>query len=482
MDEYDLAAIGGGPGGYVGAIRAAQLGLRVVLFEKDRVGGLCLNWGCIPSKAILKNADVANYVRSAADWGIDVAGASYRFEAAIDRSREVVQRIVGGVETLLNENGITVVRAPAALGDTGTIMAGGASYRARNTLIATGASPNGITGVEIDGKVIITSRHALERRDAPQRALIIGGGPVGVEFAYAWSSYGAKVQIVEQLPTLLPREDPDIGTALARSFTRRGIVSLTDTTVDGVDVHSMSATIRLMTPDGPARFEADTVLVAAGFAPHTDGLSLENAGVQTDERGFIMIGDDLQTNVPGVYAVGDVTGKLMLAHTASHQGVVVAERIAGLNPPSVDYMQIPRAVFCQPQVATIGYTEQEAVEAGFAVKSGRFPLVALGQAIAVAETEGFVKVVADAGTAQVLGIHMIGHDVNQLLGEAALTMLLEATTHELGYAVAAHPTLAEGLKEAALAVDGAAIHVAHRRRLAAKGTDRHPNSTKPELG
>lgn len=469
MAGYDVAIIGGGPGGYVAAIRAAQLGLSVVLFEKERVGGLCLNWGCIPSKAVLKNADVVNYVREGAAWGLRNAGAvSFDFGAAIDRSREVVEKIVSGVEGLLKDNGVTVVSAGASLKGTRTVSAGGNDYEAKHIILATGASTRMLPGVQPDGRVVLTSREALARREAPKQAVIIGAGPVGVEFAYTWSSYGAEVTLVELLDTLVPLEDPDIGRQLKRSFEGRGIRCLVKTRVEGVAVEGDVARVSVKGEAGEEIIEADTVLVAIGFVPHTAGLNLESAGVAT-QRGFVTIDDRMQTNVPGIYAVGDVTGKLMLAHVASAQGILAAEHIAGKTVPALDYVQLPRATFCQPQVGSIGYTETAAKEAGYKVKTGRFPLTALGKATAAGNTEGFVKVVADEATGQVLGIHMIGHDVNDLLGEATMIALLEATTIEVGFAVHAHPTLAEAIKEAALAVEGEAIHIARRRAAQVQG-------------
>ncbi len=462
MARYDIAIIGGGPGGYVAAIRAAQLGKRVVVFERDRVGGLCLNWGCIPSKAILRNADVVNLVRDASRWGVSVTEPKFDFGSAIDRSRKVVDQLVGGVEGLLRDNGVEVVTGTASLAWPGGVQSGGKRYETGAVIIATGANARMLPGVAAGGKVVLTSREALARRDAPGRVVIIGGGPIGVEFAHIWASYGSKVTVVEMLDTLVPLEDPDIGRQLKRSFEARGITCLVKTRVDSVAVKGKSATVKLSGPEGASEVRADAVLVAIGFIPHTEGLNLEAAGVAT-ERGFITIDDQMRTNIPGIYAIGDVTGKLMLAHVASHQGVLAAEHIAGKETPQVDYVQMPRATFCQPQIGSIGYTEQQARDAGFTVKTGRFPFTALGKAIATGETEGFVKVVADAPTGQVLGIHMIGHDVNDLLGEATMVALLEATTIELGFAVHAHPTLGEALKEAALAVDGEAIHIAHRK-------------------
>lgn len=463
MAEYDVAIIGGGPGGYVAAIRAAQLGKSVVLFERDRVGGLCLNWGCIPSKALLKNADVVNLVREATTWGIGgVDKATYDLGAAIDRSRAVVDRVVGGVEGLLRDNGVTTVTGEASLKDTRTIRCAGKEYRAKAIIIATGASTRMLPGLQADGNVVLTSREVLERREVPKSAVIIGAGPIGVEFAHLWRSYGSEVTVVELLDTLIPLEDPDAGRALKRAFEQRGITCLVKTRFDGLEVENGKATVRLKGEDGDRSLEADVVLVAVGFVPHTQGLNLEGAGVVT-QRGFITIDDAMQTNIPGIYAIGDVTGKLMLAHVAMQQGVVAAEHIAGKPVPALDYVQMPRATFCQPNVGSIGYTEQAAKDAGFKVKTGRFPLTALGKSVAVGHTEGFVKIVADEPTGQVLGIHMVGYDINDLLGEATMVALLEATTIEVGFAVHTHPTLAEAIKEAALAVEGEAIHIARRR-------------------
>jgi len=462
MTRYDVGIIGGGPGGYVAAIRAAQLGLKVVLFEADRVGGLCVNWGCIPSKALLKNADAVSVVRDAANWGITVKDPVFDLGSAIDRSRKVVDQLVKGVEGLLRENGVDVVTGMATLRDRNTIDCSGDAYEVENVIVATGAATRQLPGVKVDGKVVLTSREALERRETPGRAVIIGAGPVGVEFAHLWNTYGADVTVVEMLNDVLPLEDRDVSRQLRRSFEARGIHCLVGTRVESVTVKKGVATVAVTTSDGASEIEADAVVVAIGFVPNTEGLGLEALGVET-ERGFIKVGDGLETNVPGVYAIGDVTGKLMLAHVASQQGVIAAERIAGKQTPVLDYVQMPRATFCQPQVGSIGYTEQQAKDAGYRVKTGRFSLGALGRAVAAGHTEGFVKVVADESTGQVLGIHMIGHDVNDLLGEATIVALLEATAVEVGFAVHAHPTLAEAIKEAALAVDGEAIHVARKK-------------------
>lgn len=470
MTSYDVAIIGGGPGGYVAAIRAGQLGLSTILFERDRVGGLCLNWGCIPSKAILRNADVVNLVREANRWGISVENPTFDLGSAIDRSRKVVDQLVNGVEVLLREAGVETVLGAATLKDRNTVTVAGKDYAARNIILATGASTRSLPSAPVDGKVVITSREALEVRMPPARAVIIGAGPVGVEFAHIWASYGSDVTVVEMLDTMVPLEEPDAGRLLKRSFEARGIKCLVKTKVDSVKVEGGAATVAVTGEGGPQTLEADLVLVAIGFVPHTEGLNLERIGVAT-ERGFIAIDGQMQTSVPGIYSIGDVTGKLMLAHVAMEQGVIAAEHISGQQVASLDYIQMPRATFCQPQVGSIGYTEEQAKRAGFKVKTGRFPLTALGKAIAIGETEGFVKVVADEPTGQVLGIHIVGHDANDLLGEATIIALLEATTVEVGFAVHAHPTMTEAIKEAALAADGHAIHIARKKsaRVAPQG-------------
>jgi dihydrolipoamide dehydrogenase len=363
---------------------------------------------------------------------------------------------------LLKENGVTLVQETASFAEKGRIQAGDTEYEVKSAIIAAGVANRELPGAEIDGKVVITSREALEMRRPPKRAVVIGAGPVGVELGYIWASYGSDVTVVELLDTLLPQEDADIGRQLKRSFEGRGIKSMVKTEVESVQVKGKTASVKVSGPDGEQALEADTVLVAIGFVPKLEGLNVEPLGLEL-ERGYIAIDDHMQTNAAGVYAIGDITGKLPLAHVAMQQGVIAAEHIAGRDVPVLDYVQMPRATFCQPQVGSIGYTEQGAKDAGYRVKTGRFPLTALGRAVAIGETEGFVKVVADEPTGQVLGIHMIGHDVNDLLGEATMIALLEATTIEVGFAVHAHPTLAEGIKEAALAVDGEAIHIARRR-------------------
>ncbi len=469
MADYEVAVIGGGPGGYACAIRAGQQGKKTVLFERESLGGTCLNWGCIPSKALLKNADVVNLVRDAAKWGITADNMSADYAAAVDRSRTIVDQMVDGVAKLLKGADVDVVSAEASFKRKGVITAGGIDYAVQDIVLATGASTRMLPGARIDGKVVITSREALALRTAPKRAVIIGAGPIGVEFAHVWASYGAKVTLVEMLDDIVPQEDPDVSKQLRRSFKARNITSLIGTKFKSLEKKARSATVTVSKDGKTSELTTDVVLVAIGFVPHTSSLNLLATKIATD-RGFVMVDDQMRTNVPGTYAIGDVTGRMMLAHVATQQGIIAAEQIAGRGNPPLDYIQMPRASFCQPQIGSVGYTEPAAKAAGFEVKTGRFPFAALGKAIAVGETEGFVKIVADAETGQVLGVHIIGHDITDLMGEASLASVLEATTRELGFAVHVHPTLSEALKEAALAVDYEAIHITQRRRKAPAGT------------
>ncbi len=460
MADYDVVVLGSGPGGYVAAIRAGQLGLRTAIVERDAVGGVCLNWGCIPSKAILRNAQVLNLVQHAGDFGISIQGLSFDFGQAIDRSRRVVDQLTRGVGMLLRKNNVEVVHGNGVLRDAGTVEISeeGRQLSADNLIVATGARQRAIPSLPTDHEMVITSREALERRSVPNRVVIVGGGATGCEFAHIYRSYGAEVTIVELLPRLIPLEDEEISTVLERSFTRRGIQLLTGASVQGISVTGGGAQVSVSKDDSDSMIECDTVLVAVGVQGNVDGIGLETTGVETD-RGFIKIDERLRTSVPGVYAIGDVTGKLLLAHVASAQGVTAVETIAGLDPPELDYTLMPRAIYCEPQVASFGLTESEAVEQGKTVKVGKFPFMASGKALALAESEGMVKLVIDAEIGDVLGGHMIGTDVTELLGELSITRLLEGTTTELGWLVHPHPTISETIKEAALAADGAAIHI-----------------------
>ena len=459
MPDYDVIVIGSGPGGYVAAIRAGQLGLKTAVVERGEVGGVCLNWGCIPSKALLRNAEVLGLFKRAADFGISVDNLKYDFSAAIDRSRKVVDRLTKGVAFLLKKNKVEYISGTGVLKDANTVeVEGGDTLTTDNVIIATGARFRELPTLPVDGNVVITSREALELREVPLRVVIVGGGATGVEFAYLYRTYGAQVTLVELLPRLVPLEDEEISAELEKALEKQGINSMTSSKVDSVQVDGSTAKVTVSGEAGETEIECDKVLVAVGAQGNVEGIGLEELGVET-ERGFITIDDSMATNVPGVYAIGDVTGKLLLAHVASAQGVMAVETIAGLEPMKLDYDLMPKATYCRPQVASFGLTEAQATERGYTVKAGKFPLIASGKALALDETEGMIKLVVDAELGDVLGAHMIGTEVTELLGEVSLARMLESTTKELGWLVHPHPTISEALKEAALASDGEAIHI-----------------------
>ncbi len=459
MADYDLAIIGAGPGGYVAAIRAGQLGLKTAVVERDTLGGVCLNWGCIPSKALLRNAEIVELFRNAEEFGVSLENLRVDFGKAIDRSRKVVTILTRGVAALLKKNKVEHIKGEARFLDAGTLHVSpeGRTLTATNIIIATGARPGSIPILEIDGQRVITSREALELRELPRRVVIVGGGAIGVEFAYLYNAYGVEVTIVEMLSRLLPNEDEDVSSQLERAFSRQGIKFITGTQVKAATMTEDGLRLEIEGKE-VATLEAERVLVAVGVQPNTQNLGLEEIGVELD-RGFVKVDTSMATNVSGVYAIGDVTGIILLAHVAQAQGILAVERMAGLESPDLNYENMPRATYCNPQVASFGLTESQAKERGYDVKIGKFPFQASGKARAIAETEGMVKVVADNSYGDLLGVHMIGPDVTEMLGEASLARLLEGTTHELGWLVHAHPTLSEALKEAALDADGQAIHI-----------------------
>jgi dihydrolipoamide dehydrogenase len=434
--------------------------MKTAVVESDELGGVCLNWGCIPSKALLRNAEVLNLFHRADEFGISVDNLQVDFGKAIDRSREVVGKLTRGVGFLFRKNGVEHVKGVGTLKDRNTVAVEGTdtTLSTSNVIIATGASFVQLPSLPIDGRVVMTSREALELREVPGRVVIIGGGATGVEFAYLYRAYGAEVTIVELLPRLVPTEDEEVSTYLERAFRSQGIKAMTGSRVEGVRTEDGQTKVAVSNGTDSSEIECDTVLVAVGARGNIDGIGLEGLGVAT-ERGYVVINDRMETNVPGVYAIGDVTGKLLLAHVASAQGVTAVEAIAGLDPPKLDYELMPRATYCHPQVASFGLTEAQARERGHSVRTGKFPFAASGKALALAESEGMVKLVIDAEVGDVLGGHMIGSEVTELLGELSLARLLEGTNKELGWLVHPHPTISEIVKEAALAADGEAIHI-----------------------
>jgi dihydrolipoamide dehydrogenase len=433
--------------------------MKVVLIEKERVGGLCLNWGCIPSKALLWNAEVVNLVRDAETYGITFDNVTFDMSKAIDRSRQIVDQMVKGVEFLLAKNGVTTIIGDASFVSPKQLRVRGMddAIDATNVIIATGARPRTLPGLATDGETIIGSREALALKERPETAVIVGGGPIGVEFAQFWRAYGVEITILEALDHLLPLEDEEISVQLERAYKKQGIKFVTGASVAGATAANGRATVTFTAKGKEQQLDADKVLIGIGFEANVETLGLDRAGV-TVERGWVKTDGRLMTNVDGVYAIGDATGIMNLAHVASAQGVMVVERFAGMESPDLQYAKLPRATFSQPEVGSVGLTEQQARDAGFDVKIGKFPVRANGRAKAINMQDGLVKLVADARTGETLGIHIVGPLASEMLGEASLGMTLEATPRELGWTVAAHPTLAETVKEAALAVDGEAIH------------------------
>ncbi|MBA39437.1 MAG: dihydrolipoyl dehydrogenase [Dehalococcoidia bacterium] len=460
LADFDVVVLGAGPGGYVAAIRAAQLGLKTAIIEKDSVGGVCLNWGCIPSKSLLRNAEVLNLVNNAEEFGITFENLTYDFSKAISRSREVVDKLTSGVRYLLNKNQVQLIEGTGKLIGPHEIetMEDNRKFTSENIIIATGARQRDIDSMPIDHHVVINSRDALSMSEIPDDITIIGGGATGVEFAHIYRSYGAKVTIVEMMDRIIPNEDSEISDSLKKSFAEREIDIKVGVAVKSIQASNGTALVTLVENEEEHLITSDKVLVAVGVQANTDGIGLEKAGITTN-KGFISIGENMETNVSGVYAIGDVTGKMLLAHVASAQAVTAVEYIAGLNPAPLDYQLMPRAIYCEPQVASFGMTEAQAKDHGIETQIGRFPFSASGKAIALGHTEGIVKLVIDPEIGEILGAHMIGPEVTELLAELSMTKLLEGTTTELGWLVHPHPTISETLKEAALDSTGEAIHI-----------------------
>lgn len=458
--DYDVVVIGAGPGGYVAAIRAGQLGLKTAIVERDALGGVCLNWGCIPSKALLKNAEILSYIHRSEEFGLHFDNFHADYSVAIDRSRKAVDRNVRGVAYLMRKNKVDHIAGTGRLrgNDMVEVAPEGQKLNAKNIIIATGARPRSIPSLPTDQDKVITSRESIVLPDLPKAIVIVGGGAIGAEFAYLYKMYGVEVTVVELLPRLVPNEDEEISRQLERSFSRHGINVMTGTGVTGLEDGTNGLTVKVDKDGVEHSINCDKVLVAIGVQANSEDLGLEELSVAT-QSGYIQIDDQMSTNVPGVYAIGDVTGKLALAHVASAQGVTAVERIAGMETQPLDYTLMPRATYCQPQVASFGLTEAQAREQGYDVRIGKFNVQANGKALAMGETEGMVKLVVDSRYGELLGGHLIGPEVTELLGELSLTRLLEGTTLELGWAVHAHPTISEILREAALDAQGRALHM-----------------------
>ncbi|TME44270.1 MAG: dihydrolipoyl dehydrogenase [Chloroflexi bacterium] len=496
QSAFDVVIVGGGPGGYPAAIRAAQYGLRVALVEKERAGGVCLNWGCIPTKAMLRTADVLETMQHSADFGVLADNVRLDYPAVLKRKDTIVKGLTDGVGQLLRANGVTVYSGHARFTSANAIDvvgvgksplgAGGPLYNApsdhvgqptarvagKNVIIATGSTPAQlpIPGVELPG--VINSDGAFLLKEVPRRIIIVGGGAVGTEWATLFSAFGSEVTLVELLPNLLPFEDEDMGRTLARSFQKHGIKILTSSTVakieEGSEKRAKTLRVTITDKDGKNEqtSEVENVLIGVSRRPNTIDMNLEVTGVQTDKRGYITVDDRMRTNVQNVFAIGDVVGKVLLAHVATHQGLVTAGVIAG-HDEKMDYKAVPAATFTHPEVASVGLTEQKAREAGHDVVVGKFPFAALGRAQTYGNTDGLIKVVADKKYGEVLGVHIIGPSASDLIPEGVLALQLEATLEDIANTIHAHPTLGEGSMEAAMVALGLPVHVGPSRRAAA---------------
>ena len=465
MSSYDVIVIGAGPAGYVAAIRATQLGLKTAVIDKQWLGGVCLNVGCIPSKALLRNAEIAHILRERGkEFGFSFNNLVLDYSVAVKRSRQVSERLTKGVGFLMRKNKIDVHMGEARITATDTVEVKNAEgkteqHRTKNIVLATGASATIPPGWQIDGKHILTYYEAILQEKLPKSVIIIGAGPVGVEFATIWHSYGVDVTIVEMMPSLLPLEDEEVGAELAKAFTKRGINVLVGHRVEEIKATQKGAKIRVSSQDGKKTLSGEQALVAIGFTPNSWDLGLEEIGVVISERGMVQIDERMTTNIPNIWAIGDVTGKMMLAHVGSAMGIICAENIAGSETVTLNYEMMPRVTFCQPQVASFGMTEVQAKERGYEITVGRFPFQANGKALGLGEPTGWIKLVTDAKYGEILGAHMVGPEVTELLPELTLSQMMELTPHEIARNVHAHPTLSEALMEAAHAAEGNSINI-----------------------
>ncbi len=461
-DTYDLVILGSGPGGYVAAIRASQLGLKVAIVERERLGGICLNWGCIPTKALLRTSEIYHYMTHAGDYGLSAENVSFDLGRVVERSRKVAAQLNGGVKGLMKKHKVAVHEGVGALTAPGklSVKQGDKTVEleAKNIIVATGARARDLPFAKADGKRVWTYRHAMVPAEMPTKLLVIGSGAIGVEFASFYRDMGAEVTIVEMLPRILPVEDEEVSAFMAKQLGKAGIAIRTEVGVEALDVSDTGVTARIKAKDGAVETaEFSHVVVAIGIVPNTEEIGLEALGVET-ERGQIKVDGFGRTNVAGIHAIGDVTGAPWLAHKASHEGVVCVEKLAGGDPHPFEVWNIPGCTYSRPQVASVGMTEAKAKEAGHEVKVGKFPFIGNGKAIALGEAEGFVKTVFDAGTGELLGAHMVGAEVTELIQGYVVARQMETTEAELMETVFAHPTLSEMMHESVLGAYGRAIH------------------------
>ncbi|MDH5397394.1 MAG: dihydrolipoyl dehydrogenase [Cyclobacteriaceae bacterium] len=463
MTKYDLLVIGSGPGGYVAAIRASQLGMKVGVIEKAELGGICLNWGCIPTKALLKSANVFEYIQHAQDYGIEVKGASADIKSVVKRSRDVASGMSKGIQFLFKKNKIDHIQGFGKL-KTGkkvevTDEAGNKTdYAAPHIILATGGRSRELPAMPIDGKKIIGYREALVMDNVPKKMVIVGSGAIGVEFAYFFHTLGAEITIVEFLPSIVPLEDEEVSAQLGRSFKKKKVNIMTSSEVTHVDTKGKGCKVTVKTKKGEEIIDCDVVLSAVGISTNLEGIGLEDVGIATD-KGKVIVDDYYQTNMPGIYAIGDIVKGQALAHVASAEGIICVEKINGQDPEPLDYNNIPGCTYCTPEVASVGYTEKAAIEAGYEIKVGKFPFSASGKASAAGAKEGFVKVIFDAKYGEWLGAHMIGANVTEMIAEVVAARKLETTGHEIIKTVHPHPTMSEAVMEAAAAAYGEVIHI-----------------------
>lgn len=463
MNKYEVLIIGGGPGGYVAAIKAAQLGKKCAIIEKENLGGVCLNWGCIPTKSLLRNAEIISHLYDGDEFGfsLDTKSIILNYDKAYIRSRKVSEKLVRGIEFLIKKNDITLIKDEAVFNSMNSIRlkSSGEVLFSDNIIIAAGSRPCHLKGIDFSSDYVLDSKKALQLRKAPESVVIIGAGAIGMEFASIWNAYGADVTVVEMMPGVLPNEDRDISIEVQKLYEENGIQILTETKVTNVETKNNKTSVTVRDKDGIKKLNCEYILVSAGIKPNSDMIGIEKTNVKLDQQGYIKTDDSMRTNVEGIYAIGDITGKLPLAHVASAQGIIAAKAIAGKQTQSIIYENMPKCTYGFPEVASAGITEEQAREKGFDVITGKFPFTANGKAIAYGTPEGFVKIISEKKHGEILGIHMIGTHVTEMISGAVGYLSLECTIDELSNIIHPHPTMSEAIMEASHTAEGLPIHI-----------------------